>query len=62
MSREEIGVVEWKGINEKREKSDTKKSILFTQPSPNEVKNIYLDNIYIYGYDYPRPIKPKQSM
>lgn len=57
MSREEIGVGEWKGINEIREKSDTNKSILLTQPSPNEVKNIYLDDI-----DCPRPIKPKQSM
>ena len=56
-SREEIGVGEWKGINEIREKSDTNKSILLTQPSPNEVKNIYLDDI-----DCPRPIKPKQSM
>ena len=57
MSREGSGVCEWKGINEIREKSDSNKSILLIQPSPNEVKNIHLDNTY-----YPRPIRPKQSM
>ena len=56
MSREGSGVCEWKGINEIREKRDTNKSILLTQPSPNEVKNIHLDNTYDL-----RPIKPKQS-
>lgn len=57
MNREEIGVGEWKEINEIREKSNLNKSILLTQPSPNEVKNMHLDNIY-----YLRPIKCKQIM
>lgn len=45
MGREVRGICEWKGINEIGEESDTNKSVLLTQPSPNEVKNKQPDNI-----------------